>query len=115
MDRKVRASFLLSFYGGLLSQRRREYMALHFDEDMSLAEIAEQYGISRQAVLDAISRGEKQLEQMESALGMLQKYMLMLKEIDEISRELDGRAAECGCDLSGISERLNRLPDILGG
>ena len=54
---RVMQSLLLDFYGELLTDKQRECCELHFNEDLSLAEIAEQCGISRQGVWDNIRRG----------------------------------------------------------
>ena len=69
------ACMLLDFYGQLLTERMRSILELHFAEDMSLAEIAEQESISRQAVHDAITRGMKSLEEYEAKLGLIQRFM----------------------------------------
>ena len=59
---------LLDFYGALLTKRQREMMALRLEEDLSLSEIAENYGVSRQAVHDALRRAELTLIDMEKKL-----------------------------------------------
>ena len=60
----------LSLYGGLLTERQRQAMELHYSFDLSLTEIAEQMEISRQGVHDLIQRSEQQLSGMEEAVGM---------------------------------------------
>jgi len=69
------ACMLLDFYGQLLTERMRSTLELHFAEDMSLAEIAGQENISRQAVHDAITRGRRSLEEYESKLGLIKRFM----------------------------------------
>ena len=69
------ACMLLDFYGQLLTERMRSTLELHFAEDMSLAEIAEQENISRQAVHDAITRGRKSLDEYEAKLGLIKRFM----------------------------------------
>ena len=69
------ACMLLDFYGQLLTERMRSTLELHFAEDMSLAEIAEQENISRQAVHDAITRGRRSLEEYEAKLGLIKRFM----------------------------------------
>ncbi len=73
MDRRTQTGLLLDYYGGLLTQRQRALMQLHFDEDLSLAEIAEREGVSRQAVRDALVRGEAQIMDCEQKLGLLKR------------------------------------------
>ena len=55
-NQTYRMTMLLDFYGEILTQRQREFFDLYYNEDLSLAEIAENYGISRQGVRDAIVR-----------------------------------------------------------
>ena len=69
------ACMLLDFYGQLLTERMRSTLELHFAEDMSLAEIAAQENISRQAVHDTITRGRRSLEEYESKLGLIKRFM----------------------------------------
>ena len=69
------ACMLLDFYGQLLTERMRSTLELHFAEDLSLAEIAEQENISRQAVHDAITRGRKSLDEYEAKLGLIKRFM----------------------------------------
>ena len=72
-----------SLYGALLTERQREFIRLYYDCDVSLSEISEMSGISRQAVRDAILRGERELIRLEEVLGFREK-------IDEIT-ELCGK------------------------
>lgn len=71
MEAHVRAGVLLDYYGVLLTPRQRTILSLYFDQDLSLAEIAQQEGITRQGVHDMIRRGEKQMELWESQLKLL--------------------------------------------
>lgn len=66
MDKRLRLGLLLDWYGALLTDRQRATLEQSLNEDCSLAEIAEREGVSRQAVRDAILRGEDQLEQYEA-------------------------------------------------
>lgn len=62
-------SLLFDYYGGLLTEKQRTYFDLYYNQDLSLGEIAEQEGISRQGVHDAISRTEAILRDMERSVG----------------------------------------------
>ncbi len=74
IEEKLNISDLLGLYGNLLTEHQAEMMRLYFDCDISLFEISEQFGISRQAVRDALVRGEKTLKDTEAKLGL--KYKL---------------------------------------
>lgn len=62
-------SVLLDYYGPILTDKQRSILSEYYDQDLSLAEIAENYGITRQGVRDAIKHGEATLTQMENSLG----------------------------------------------
>jgi len=70
---KVRTSELLRIYGGLLSEKQAQILRLYFDEDLGYSEIAEELGITRQAVYDATQQGKQALEKYERHLGLLRK------------------------------------------
>ena len=62
-------SVLLDFYGPALTEKQRAILTEYYDEDLSLAEIAENFGITRQGVRDAIKHGEAALDELEAQLG----------------------------------------------
>ena len=91
-DSALGRSMLLDFYGELLTDKQRECCDLHYNEDLSLGEIAEQLGISRQAVWDNIRRGEGSLEEIENKTGLVRRFSgnrEKLEELDEIFRRLE--------------------------
>ena len=68
VDRAVRMGQLIDLYGPLLTDRQREFVMLHYVDDMSFGEIAKEYGISRQAIHDAVKHAEQALEEYDSKL-----------------------------------------------
>ena len=74
MEKKVSLSLLLAFYGDMLTENQREMARLHWEEDLSLSEIAQQFSVSRQSVHDTVSRTEKQLEGLEEKLGLFHRH-----------------------------------------
>ncbi len=70
LEKIVEKSELLDCYGALLTARRRECLDLYYNENLTLAEIADCFQISRQAVHDAMARGEEQLVSYEAALHL---------------------------------------------
>lgn len=70
IEKNLRVGKLLGIYGGLLTERQYDIMSMYFDDDLSLSEIAEQFGISRQGVHDTIKRGEETLDNYERVLGL---------------------------------------------
>ena len=88
MERKLQMGYLLDFYGGFLTSRQALFLDLYYNQDFSLGEIAEQEGISRQGVHDALKRGEAGLQEMEERLGLIQKYRNMQSSLAGLHREL---------------------------
>ena len=74
LDRIEDISLLYDFYGKLLPDRQRELIELYNEDDMSLAEIAEEKGISRQAVHEAVKKAEKALKEYEEKLGLVAEW-----------------------------------------
>jgi len=65
---------LLDFFGDLLTEKQYKYFDLYHNEDLSLSEIAESAGISKQGVYDIITRAEKTLMEIESKTGIIQRW-----------------------------------------
>lgn len=73
-NQTYRMTMLYDFYGDLLTARQKEFYDLYYNEDLSLTEIAENYGITRQGVRDIIVRAEAALEDIEDKTGLIQRY-----------------------------------------
>lgn len=78
---------LLDSYSPLLTQKQRECMQLYYEEDLSLSEISELLGISRQGVRDCLKKAENTLEHMETELGLLRNSLRLERLLDRL-REL---------------------------
>lgn len=86
MDEALERTMLFDFYGELLTAKQREYFHLHYNEDMSLSEIAESEGISRQGVWDNIRRAEESLRSLEQKTGLVarfEKQRMLLAQMDK--------------------------------
>ena len=73
-EKNLEIGYLLDFYGDILPERRRDIMDLYYNDDLSLAEIAEQMGITRQAVRDSIKKTETELFFYEEKLGLRRRF-----------------------------------------
>lgn len=73
LDEFLEISTLLDYYKNLLSDKQKEYLLEHFEEDLSLSEIAKNNNVTRQAVYDNIKRGIKQLKEFEEQLGFYKR------------------------------------------
>lgn len=74
LDKILRVATLFDFYGGLLTERQRFCLEMHYLNDLSLAEIAEELNVSRQAVHDTLRRTEQILQEYECKLGLVARY-----------------------------------------
>jgi predicted DNA-binding protein YlxM (UPF0122 family) len=90
IQKKIETGWLLAFYGPLLTERQQELLRLSCEEDMSLAEIAQQEGVSRQGVYDILHRATQQLFQLEEKLGMLKRFRRMQDGLDGLLSFLNG-------------------------
>ncbi|MGM9607717.1 MAG: YlxM family DNA-binding protein [Oscillospiraceae bacterium] len=88
-NQAYRMTMLYDFYGELLTDRQKEFFDLYYNEDLSLAEIAENYGISRQGVRDVIVRAEGIMTEMEDKTGIIKRFHLMQKQLSSASENLD--------------------------
>lgn len=85
MEKDLRISLLYDFYGKLLKPSGRLATDLYYNEDLSLAEIADRTGITRQGVRDSIKRSENQLFEFEEKLGLFERFIQVESGLDEIS------------------------------
>lgn len=80
-----RIPLLMDVYGSLMTDKQRDAMELYYDEDYSLAEIAEHGNITRQGVHDNIRRGEQVLLDAEERLGLCDKLIQQHRDLKEIA------------------------------
>ncbi len=89
LEKKFEIGMLMDFYRNLLTNKQISVMNLYFDEDVTLAEIATQLGVSRQAVHDLIARSEKQLYHYEEKLKLFEQFKLMTKSLNDIKMNVE--------------------------
>lgn len=82
-------TMLYDFYGDLLTDRQKEFFDLYYNEDLSLAEIAENSGITRQGVRDVIVRAEAILSEMEEKTGAIARFQRQSQEAEIICSAAD--------------------------
>ena len=87
-------SLLYDFYGGLLTEKQSEFLRLYFEENYTLAEIAEDNGLSRQGVYDAVAKAQKKLVSFEEKLGLVARFRESEQLISEIDSEISSLAEE---------------------
>lgn len=109
MDKAIMRTMLFDFFGDLLTEKQREYYDLHYNSDLSLQEIAEQSGVSRQAVWDIIRRAEQSLMDYEEKTGLVARAVRRRAAAERMEKMLLSlpESAERG-ELLGL---LNELSD----
>ena len=107
MDR-LRQGMLLDYYGALLTDKQRECYELHVNEDLSLSEIAEQCGISRQGVWDNIRRAEAALCQIEEKTGLIARSLGLKAALKSVRRQAEELASLTQGRAKALSEELLR-------
>ena len=91
MSKNLEISVLLDYYGGMLTDKQRDVIDLYYNQDLSLAEIAEHEKISRQGVRDNIKRGEAYLLELEENLHLAKQtasLFVLLEDIQHRNREI---------------------------
>ncbi|MBO5784195.1 MAG: YlxM family DNA-binding protein [Clostridia bacterium] len=84
MEKNLQIGLLCDFYGKMLTEKQLSAIIMYYDDDLSLAEIAVQTGITRQGVRDCIKKGEAILLEMEEKLGLAEKFTRLREGMDEI-------------------------------
>ena len=107
MAKNLEISYLLDFYGDVLTQKQRDVMEQYYNDDFSLAEIAANFGITRQGVRDSIKRGESILLELEQKVGFAARYKAVqesLARVEELVKDIRFRNA----NNYAVSEKIER-------
>ena len=99
-------TLLFDTYGGMLTEKQQEYLDMRYNQDMSLGEIAQEQGVSRQAVYDNLTRTEALLRRMEENIGSVKRDMLMRQAVQEI---LDAATVLDASSDPAILESVRRI------
>ncbi|WZL74816.1 putative DNA-binding protein [Clostridiaceae bacterium 35-E11] len=114
-DKIVQMNLLYDFYGQLLTPKQQEVLQLYYSHDLSLGEIAEQLGVSRQAVYDTIKRTEKLLYAYEKKLGLVCKFITTKNQIQEILtiiENIDNYKYVLNTELQFVVEAIEKIKKI---
>ena len=105
-NQAYRMAMLFDFYGEVLTDRQKEFYDLYYNEDLSLGEIAENYGITRQGVRDVIVRAEAVLTELEDKTGLIKRFHATRRQLEQLLRDAN-RMVELTARLD--SEELETL------
>ena len=105
--KNMKLPILLDVYGALLTERQYELLDLYYNEDLSLSEIAENTGLSRQGVRDAVKKAESELSGFEEKLGFAEKKEEIDRLLKEAERIVKTFPKEESAELLGIISELS--------
>lgn len=88
LEKRIALNWLMDFYGPLLTENRARLLRLYCEEDLSLSELAEETGITRQGVHDALTKAQAQLEEYERKLGLVARFRRLENAVRDCRRAL---------------------------
>ena len=99
-------ALLFDYYGGMLTEKQRDCFDMRYNQDLSLGEIADTLGVSRQAVCDNLTRTEALLRRMEENIGCVKRDIARRKAVQEI---LDAATVLDASSDPAVSELAKRI------
>lgn len=114
MEKNIEIGILLDLYGNLLTKKQKIFLDDYYNNDLSLAEIAENNGITRQAVRDVLQNGETNLYNYEDKLSLMKKEKKHQKDINKLIKKIEkqeekGPSKEVTDILNKIKEDIKKL------
>lgn len=104
----AKVNLLFDFYGNLLTEKQKTVMSLYYEENLSLAEIADEFAISRQGVYDTLKNAEKSLFQHEEKLRLTERF----KKTEKVIRMTDRIIEELIAERSGDAALIEQLGTV---
>ena len=95
MAKDFEMGYLLDFYGEVLTPKQREMLNQYYNDDLSLSEIGENFGITRQGARDAIKHGETTLKELEAKVGFAGRYRRVQEKLEELEQLVVDARFEC--------------------
>ncbi len=108
-EKNLKLACLLDFYGDILSERKQTVLEMYYNEDMSLAEIADEVGISRQGVRELVKKAEEELTFFEEKLGLYKTFRAAKAHLESLAGLIDSGAA-----ATELREDIDALSHLLG-
>ena len=114
MDKNYEHALYYDFYGALLTDKQREVMELYHEENYSIVEIADELGVTKQAIHENLRKSEKILRSYEEKLGLMKSLLETRELIEAIDKKIDvliRKAQESGRDEA--EEGLKEIRDMI--
>lgn len=124
MAKDLEMGYLLDFYGEVLTPKQREMLRQYYNDDLSLSEIGDNFGITRQGARDAIKHGESSLIELEEKVGFAKRYRTMQQTLEELEQmvidmrfEFTGpypqiNVTECAAELNRMLELIRSIDEV---
>lgn len=108
-QKTLEIGYLLDFYGEMLNERRRTVLDMYYNEDMSLSEIADSLGITRQGVRDLIKKAGDELLLFEEKLGMAKKFRSLCECTEKAERIIQQGENDRDASLLSILSEIRQI------
>ncbi len=105
MLKNLRFILLFDVYGALLTEKQQETLELYYNNDLSLGEISEETGITRQGVMNCVKKSEQRLLELESQLGLVERF----SKLDKLAKELERRVSDAKISDNEQKTEIMRL------
>ncbi len=113
LKKTIKITMLFDFYGSMLTEKQQQIIKSYFYNDLSLSEIADNIGISRQGVYDHLHRSEASLENYEAKLGLLEKYNKIRKNINDLENMMSAKGILAEDQNQDLRKKLESIKSIL--
>lgn len=118
MAKDLEMGYLLDFYGEVLTQKQREMLRQYYNDDLSLSEIGENFGITRQGARDAIKHGETTLKELEEKVGFAARYRRVQQKLEQLEQLVIDTRFECTGPHANITtteyvETLTKMLELI--
>ena len=109
MEKNIMISILCDIYGSLLTDKQKDVLDLYYNDNLSLSEIAEEIGITRQAVRDSIVKAEKKLYSFEDNLGLMEKIKKQKEIVEDLNKIQTEVSSSIKIKIDDIIQKINDL------
>ena len=109
-EKNLEIGYLLDFYGDVLSERKRTVLDYYYNDDLSLAEIAEEIGISRQGVRELIKKAGEELMFYEEKLGLAKRFQVLEEQTEELISLMEQQGI-----AGDVRKSAQKLLETVGG
>ena len=113
-EKNLNISILLDFYGDILTERQKEMLDMYYNNDLSLAEIAQNFDISRQGVRSVLKKAENIIVEMEEKLKLAARFVEVQEKsetiatsLSELNREINDKSVS-----EKISDIINQIKEL---